>query len=122
MANENFENDEYPEPEFNSWIMRALFQISPRLVFFILKIANRNLFETAEKLHSALSQSQRIDFFPVNSGTRGFRIIIDQKTALYFSQDGDKFSYDGWEAGDYKEEKGDVTIFDGLKGDCIKRG
>ena len=40
-------------------------------------------------------------------------LVIDQKDALYFYQDGDHFSYDGCEIGEY--EKGEVTIFDNLE-------
>ena len=64
-----------------------------------------------DKFHGVFSQTNRIDIFPSGSGSRGFMIVIDKKTALYFYQDGDHFIYDGFEMGEY--EKGDVTIFDG---------
>jgi hypothetical protein len=66
-----------------------------------------------DKLHEAFAETERIDIFPYVSGSRGFMIIINRKTALYFNQDGDHFIYDGFEMGEYK--KGDVAIFDGLK-------
>ncbi|MDP2812130.1 MAG: hypothetical protein Q8O32_00360 [bacterium] len=68
------------------------------------------LFENAHQLFSKVG---RIDFFPLSSSSRGFMIILDKKTALYFYQDGDHFIYDGYEIGEY--DKGNVTIFDSLK-------
>jgi len=65
-----------------------------------------------ERLHDIFSKAERIDIFPYKSGGRGFIVVLDQKTALYFNQDGDRFVYDGFEVGKY--EKGDVTIFDYL--------
>ncbi len=64
-----------------------------------------------DKLHEAFDGSDRIDIFPTH-GTRGFILILDRETALYFYQEGDHFKYDGFEMGPY--EKGDVTIFDHL--------
>lgn len=69
-----------------------------------------------DQLHQVFSKVNRIDlipFTPSQSGTRGFMIILDQKTALYFYQDGDHFIYDGFEMGEY--DKGEVTVFDSLK-------
>jgi len=66
-----------------------------------------------EKAHKLFSNVKRIDFFPLTSGLRGFIIVMDQKTALYFYQDDDHFVYDGFEMGPY--EKGKVTIFDKIK-------
>ena len=66
--------------------------------------------DVAEKAHKAFRDTQRIDIAPNASGGRGFQIIIDGSTALYFYQDGDHFVYDGFENGEY--EKGDVTVFD----------
>lgn len=66
-----------------------------------------------DKLHDLFSKAKRIDFFPCQSDSRGFIIILDRETALFFNQDGDHFVYDGYEMGEY--EKGDVGIFDNLK-------
>lgn len=66
--------------------------------------------ELAEQAHKAFENTKRIDLVPSASGGRGFQIIIDRSTSLYFYQDGDHFVYDGFENGEYK--KGDVTIFD----------
>ena len=44
---------------------------------------------------------------------RGFILVMDRKTALFFYQQGDHFSYDGFEMGQYN--KGEVTVVDTLK-------
>lgn len=110
----NLENYRLQFFKFKSYILRFLAKYCPRLVVLALKWFHRSEIEQAEKFHSILSQSQRIDIFPAKGVGRGFTILIDQKTALYFNQDGDKFVYNGWAAGEYKE-KGKVTIFDNLK-------
>lgn len=66
--------------------------------------------DLAGKAHAAFQDTERIDVVPLQSGGRGFQLIIDGSTALYFYQDGDHFVYDGFENGTY--EKGDVTVFD----------
>ncbi len=63
--------------------------------------------------HDLFSKIRRVDLLPLKLGYRGFMIVLDKKTALYFHQDYDHFIYDGFEIGEY--EKGDVTIFDDLK-------
>ncbi len=66
-----------------------------------------------DKAHALFSNTKSIDIFPLSSPSgRGFMIVIDRNTALYFYQDGDHFKYDGFEIGKY--EKGDVTIFDSI--------
>ncbi|MDZ7798264.1 MAG: hypothetical protein U5L76_01450 [Patescibacteria group bacterium] len=69
--------------------------------------------EYFEKAHNLFSKVERIDFFPLSSGLRGFIIVMNQRTALYFYQEDDHFIYDGYEVGPY--EKGKVTIFDKIK-------
>lgn len=66
-----------------------------------------------KKIHEIFKNSQRIDIFPTVGNQRGFIIIIDQETAIYFYQNGDHFEYDGFEMGEY--EKGEVTIFDDFR-------
>lgn len=66
--------------------------------------------DVADTAHRLFQDSKRIDIVPFQSGSRGFQIIIDSSTSLYFYQDGDHFVYDGFENGEYK--KGDVAIFD----------
>ncbi|HCQ63167.1 hypothetical protein A2193_03085 [Candidatus Azambacteria bacterium RIFOXYA1_FULL_42_37] len=68
------------------------------------------LFDEAQELFSKV---RRIDVLPSASGLRGFILVLDRKTALYFYQNGDHFIYDGFEMGRY--EKGDITIFDNAK-------
>lgn len=66
-----------------------------------------------EKLHEIFHKTQTIDIFPIAGNSRGFILVLDRQTAIFFYQDGDHFSYDGFEMGEYG--KGDVTIFDNLK-------
>lgn len=66
--------------------------------------------DIGEKANTLFENAERIDIFPSRSGERGFQIVIDRSTALYFYQDGDHFVYDGHEVGKY--EKGEITIFD----------
>lgn len=68
-----------------------------------------------EKAHEIFSKVGRIEIFPLSGNHRGFILVLDQKTALFFYQDGDHFKYDGFEMGEYA--KGDVTIFDQLPKD-----
>ena len=68
-----------------------------------------------DKAHEVFSKVERTDIFPLKGRHRGFIIVLDQKTALFFYQDGDHFKYDGWETGEYA--KGKVTIFDDLPDD-----
>ena len=63
-----------------------------------------------DKLHEALVSTKRVDLFKTGSNSRGFILVLDQRTALFFYQDGDHFIYDGWETGEYG--KGEITILD----------
>lgn len=65
-----------------------------------------------DKAHALFEGTQTIDIVPSASSSRGFQLIIDRQTALYFYQDGDHFTYDGFEMGEY--DKGDVMIFDNI--------
>lgn len=69
-----------------------------------------------EKAHEVFDGAERIDIFPVSNG-RGFILVIDCKTALFFYQDGDRFAYDGYEMGKYN--KGDVTVLDAIRRDVL---
>lgn len=63
-----------------------------------------------EKLHEIFFNAKSIDLERPNSGTRELIITIDRNTRLFFYQDGNTFSYDGFEYGKY--EKGDVSALD----------
>jgi len=96
-----------------NWLTKMLLKFWPKLA--MKQMAKKMKIENPlfDKFHEAFSKTKRIDIFPSGSGGRGFMIVIDRKTALYFYQDGDHFVYDGFEMGEY--EKGDVTIFDGIE-------
>ena len=102
--------DQIDDEKQLSWFVKTLLKLWPRLGMLYLSknIGIRNpIFDKAQEI---FGQSERIDIFPA-AAPRGFVIVIDRQTALYFYQDGDHFVYDGFEMGEY--EKGDVTIFDG---------
>lgn len=65
------------------------------------------------RAHEVFAKVERVDLFPSASGQRGFLLVLDKTTALYFYQDGDHFMYDGFEIGEY--EPGDVTVLDGAR-------
>lgn len=95
-------------------LTRLLFRFSRAMGF---KRLNKKLgiendkFDKADEL---FRRTESIDIFPLSSASgRGFMLVLDRKTALYFYQDGDHFKYDGFEMGEY--EKGDITIFDNIK-------
>jgi hypothetical protein len=92
---------------------KLLLFLSPKLGFKRLakKMGIKNI--VFDKAHELFANIEHIDIIPTHSENRGFIMILDGQTALYFYQDGDHFSYDGYEMGEY--DKGDVTIFDHLK-------
>ncbi|MEK9194511.1 MAG: hypothetical protein AAB884_01745 [Patescibacteria group bacterium] len=98
--------------KFN-WFTKLILKLSPRLGFFHLAKKLRIENPLFEKAHELFSRVDRIDLLPLKSGHRGFIMVLNKKTALYFYQDGDRFVYDGFEMGEY--EKGDITIFDNLR-------
>lgn len=102
------------EPLQLSWWQKMLMKFWPSMSmrFWAKKMKIKNV--VFDKLHEVFSESKTIDLFPLNSTEcgRGFILVLDRETALYFYQDGDHFKYDGFEMGPY--EAGDVTIFDNL--------
>lgn len=86
-------------------LTRLLLRISPMRGF---KRLNRSLGvknDKFDKAHELFSNTKSIDIFPLNSSSgRGFMIVLDRDTALYFYQDGDHFKYDGFEMGKYEKE------------------
>lgn len=97
-----------------NWFDKLLLKFWPKLMMrkFAKKMGIKEiLFDAA---HEVFHKVERIDFFPLFSQqARGFLLVLDGKTALYFYQDGDHFIYDGYEMGEYG--KGDVTLFDDIK-------
>ncbi|MEK9181356.1 MAG: hypothetical protein AAB871_03910 [Patescibacteria group bacterium] len=103
------------EPEIHiSWWQKTLLKFWPKLAFRkFAKIINANP-ELFEKAQQVFGKVKTIDLIPLDSSNgRGFMLVLDRKTSLWFLQDGDHFVYDGFEMGEY--EKGDVAIFDQIK-------
>jgi hypothetical protein len=92
------------------WLAKLLFVVWPKMGVKYLALRMGVDDSDARNSHDLFSKVKRVDIFPSGSGYRGFVIILDGKTSLYFYQDGDHFVYDGYELGKYK--KGDVTLFD----------
>lgn len=92
------------------WWTKILLKVRPALVMrrFARELGIKG--PVFDQAHALLSGVDRIDLFPARTNERGFLLVLDRKTALYFYQDGDHFVYDGYEMGRYA--KGDVTIFD----------
>lgn len=80
------------------WFTRALLRFWPSKG--VARLARKFSMdpELMEKANDLFSKVKRVDIFPSKTGGRGFQIILNRSTALYFYQDG-----------------GDVTIFDRLK-------
>lgn len=95
-----------------SWYHKLLLRFWPRVAFkiFAKKMGIAN--PVFNKAHDVFDGAERIDLYPTASSERGFILVLDLKTALYFYQDGDHFSYDGFEMGEYN--KGDITILDNI--------
>jgi len=96
-----------------NWFIKLLLKFWPKLAmrYFAGKMGIKEpLFD---KAHELFSKIDCVDIMPTASGSRGFILILNRHTALYFYQDGDRFAYDGFEMGEY--EKGDVAIFDKIR-------
>ncbi len=95
------------------WWKKILFKFYPKMALRLMarKMKINNVI--FDKLHDVFDKTDRVDIFPTSGNERGFILVLDRQTALYFYQDGGHFKYDGFEMGKY--EKGDVTIFDDLK-------
>ena len=96
-----------------SWWTRFFLRIWPlkgiKLLTRELGLDSRHM----EKANDLFLDVEQVDIIPLKFGERGFQIILDKSTALYFYQNGNHFVYDGSEVGEY--DKGDVTIFDDAK-------
>jgi hypothetical protein len=95
------------------WLNRLLFMFWPKIGirYFAKKMGIDD--SVARQAHELFKGVEKIDLFPSDSGLRGFILVLDRKTSLYFYQDGEHFKYDGYEIGEYK--KGDITLFDGIE-------
>ncbi len=95
------------------WWTRFLLRIAP--MYGAMRLARLLGFDPdlGERLHFLFAPTRRVHVEPLCSGLRGFQLIINNMTALYFYQNGDHFEYDGFEVGHY--EDGKVTVFDGPK-------
>lgn len=96
-----------------SWRDKLLLKFFPKLAMNIFAKKMGMSSPIFNQVHEVFSKVNRVDILPSKSGDRGFQLILDGKTALYFYQDGDHFVYDGAEMGEY--EGGNATIFDNLK-------
>ncbi len=95
--------------KFN-WLDKMFIKFFPKI--FLKSAAEKQAINPrklnwAEKL---FADCQRIDIKPLRGTSRGFIIYLDSKLSLWFYQDGDHFTFDGYEIGEY--EKGEVTVFD----------
>jgi hypothetical protein len=95
-----------------AWTTRLLLRFWPRIgIRRIMRVFGVDG-KQAERVHEVFRRLGTVDLFPLESGSRGFVLVLDRQIALYFYQDGDAFAYDGFEIGEY--EKGDVRLFDRL--------
>lgn len=94
-----------------NWLLRLALKFWPSLAMRFLSKQSGANWSLTNKLHRIFGQVNRVDITPTVSG-RGFILILDKKISLYFYQDHNHFSYDGFEMGEY--DGGDVTIFDNL--------
>lgn len=96
-----------------NWLDKLLLKTWPK--FEMRRMAKRMVIDNVifDKLHEVFDKVERVDIFPSGGNKRGFILVLDRQTALFFYQDGDHFEYDGFEMGEYN--KGEVTIFDSLK-------
>lgn len=95
-----------------NWSTKLLMKFFPKT---FLRYAAKKQGINQKKLDYAESlfrDCQRIDIQPLRSRRRGFILTLDNKLTLWFYQDGDHFTFDGYEMGEY--ENGEVTVFDNL--------
>ncbi len=96
-----------------SWWKQLLFKFCPKMIFKVMAKKMKIDNTAFDKLHDVFSKTEKIDIFSNMDNERGFILVLNRQTALYFYQNGNHFKYDGFEIGEY--DKGDVTIFDHLK-------
>ena len=101
------------EKEFDtkiSWLDKGLMMLFPHAA--IRRIGKKMGIENSpfEAAHLLFDGVARVDVLPLAGDRRGFMLVLDRNTALYFYQEGDGFAYDGFELGEYRV--GDVFIFE----------
>lgn len=104
-------------PNKITWLDKLLLKLWPKLE--MRRLAKNMAIDNVvfDKLHEVFGRVKTVDIFPNHGNRRGFILVLDRQTALFFDQDGDHFKYDGWEMGEYN--KGEVTIFDNLAGKSL---
>lgn len=107
------EKDESENKSKVTWLDKVLLKIWPSLE--MRRLAKRMKINNIifDRLHDIFNKTEKIDIFPARGNERGFIIVLERQTALFFYQNGDHFEYDGFEMGKYV--RGDVTIFDHLR-------
>ena len=97
-----------------NWLTKLLIHFSPRSFFRLAARENKLDYKKIEEAENLFRDTKRIDFFPSGgTGGRSLIIVIDNKLSLFFYQNEDTFTYDGFEIGPYKN--GEVTVFDKIK-------
>jgi hypothetical protein len=97
-----------------NWFIKFLARFSPKSLFKLAARDNKLDYAKVESAEKLFRDAKRIDFQP-SGGANGRSLImyIDKKLSLHFYQDGNTFTYDGFEMGPYDD--GDVTVFDKMK-------
>jgi hypothetical protein len=98
------------------WYQRFIFRFFPQMVMHTFAKKMGADYSMLEVLDKAFHRTQHVDIFPFSpkdGGQRGFMLVLGNKLAFYFYQDGESFRYDGYEMGEY--EKGNVAVFDETK-------
>lgn len=111
---EEFGDDTQINPLMLPWHQRLLMRFFPKL-FLKMHMAKQDIdTDKLDLAYKLFGDARRIDIQPLSgTGGRGFIICLDSKFTLWFYQDGDHFTFDGIEMGEY--DNGDVTVFDGLR-------
>ncbi len=96
-----------------NWFSKLLMHWHPAGFFRLAAREQGVAYDKVEASEKLFRDAKRVDFQPSGgSNGRGLIITIDNNLSLFFCQDGNTFSYDGFEMGPY--ENGEVTVFDKL--------
>lgn len=109
---EQLPQDDEMQPISIPWHQKLLMKFAPRS-FFSLFMKKQGIDDAAIDHAYGLFQNKKIHLQPLSGQRgRGFIISLDNKMTLWFFQNGDHFTFDGFEIGEYAD--GDVTLFDGM--------